>query len=150
MPYDSFSCIKYLYMIYESEKWKWSHSVVSNSVTPWIVAYQAPPSMGFSRQDITFPLGSVLLVFFPPRLQFTVNSNQLLLLFGFIFFSLPIEADPGRFSRYHSLILFFTNGVLWFMGSQRVGHDWATELNWINNLCNLFTVSTQHIEINGW
>ena len=25
-------------------------------------------------------------------------------------------------------------GVLWFMGSQRVGHDWATELNWeLNN-----------------
>ena len=23
-------------------------------------------------------------------------------------------------------------GVLWFMGSQRVGHDWATELNWTN------------------
>ena len=22
-------------------------------------------------------------------------------------------------------------GVLWFMGSQRVRHDWATELNWI-------------------
>ena len=22
-------------------------------------------------------------------------------------------------------------GVLWFMGSQRVGHDWVTELNWI-------------------
>ena len=21
-------------------------------------------------------------------------------------------------------------GVLWFMGSQRVGHDWATEVNW--------------------
>ena len=21
-------------------------------------------------------------------------------------------------------------GVLWSMGSQRVGHDWATELNW--------------------
>ena len=21
-------------------------------------------------------------------------------------------------------------GVLWFMGSQRVGHDWATEMNW--------------------
>ena len=34
-------------------------------------------------------------------------------------------------------------GVLWFMGSQRVGHDWATELNWpyftdvrIKYLCN--------------
>ena len=23
-------------------------------------------------------------------------------------------------------------GVLWFMGSQRVRHDWATELNWTN------------------
>ena len=22
-------------------------------------------------------------------------------------------------------------GVLWFMGSQRVGHNWATELNWM-------------------
>ena len=22
-------------------------------------------------------------------------------------------------------------GVLWFMGSQRVGHDWETELNWM-------------------
>ena len=21
-------------------------------------------------------------------------------------------------------------GMMWFMGSQRVGHDWATELNW--------------------
>ena len=29
-------------------------------------------------------------------------------------------------------------GVLWFMGSQRVGQDWATELNWteLNVLCS--------------
>ena len=26
-------------------------------------------------------------------------------------------------------------GMLWFMGSQRVGHDWATELNWICQFC---------------
>ena len=25
-------------------------------------------------------------------------------------------------------------GVLWFMGSQRVGHDWATELNWNHSM----------------
>ena len=25
-------------------------------------------------------------------------------------------------------------GVLWFMGSQRVGHDWVTELNWTDIL----------------
>ena len=24
-------------------------------------------------------------------------------------------------------------GVLWFMGSHRIGHDWATELNWWNS-----------------
>ena len=28
-----------------------SHSVVSDSATPWTVAYQAPPSMGYSRQE---------------------------------------------------------------------------------------------------
>ena len=28
-------------------------------------------------------------------------------------------------------------GVLWFMGSQRVRHDWATELNWSTRLCLL-------------
>ena len=45
--------------MHESEKWKWSRkkkknwsrSVVSVYTTPWTVAYQAPPSMGFSRQE---------------------------------------------------------------------------------------------------
>ena len=33
-------------------KWKWSHSVsVWLFVTPWTTAYQAPRSMGFSRQQ---------------------------------------------------------------------------------------------------
>ena len=30
------------------------------------------------------------------------------------------------------------SGVLWFMGSQRVGHDWATELNWYPYHCPIF------------
>ena len=42
-------------------------------------------------------------------------------------------------------------GVLWFMGSQRVGHDWVTELNWTDlrsrkNKChyhNLLEASSQ-------
>ena len=34
-----------------SEKWQWSRSVVSDSETPWTAAYQAPLSMGFSRQE---------------------------------------------------------------------------------------------------
>ena len=38
--------------MHESEKWKWSRSVISDSfVAPWTAAYQAPPSMGFSRQE---------------------------------------------------------------------------------------------------
>ena len=37
--------------MHESEKWKWSRSVVQPSATPWTAAYQAPPSMGFSRQE---------------------------------------------------------------------------------------------------
>ena len=32
-------------------KWKWSRSVMYDSATPWTVAYQASPSMGFSRQE---------------------------------------------------------------------------------------------------
>ena len=31
-------------------------------------------------------------------------------------------------------------GVLRFMGSQRVGHDWATELNWTSNTVNLSSI----------
>ena len=38
--------------MHESEKWKWSCSVVSDSANPWTAAYQAPPSMGFSRQRV--------------------------------------------------------------------------------------------------
>ena len=37
--------------MHESEKWKWSRSVMSDLVTPWTAAYQAPPSMGFARQE---------------------------------------------------------------------------------------------------
>ena len=29
-------------------------------------------------------------------------------------------------------------GMLWFMGSQRVGHDWATELNWTDTVLMFF------------
>ena len=38
------------YCIHGGGLW-WSRSVMSDSVTPWTVAHQAPPSMGFSRQE---------------------------------------------------------------------------------------------------
>ena len=37
--------------MHDTEKWKWSRSVVCNSVTPWTAAHQAPPSMRFFRQE---------------------------------------------------------------------------------------------------
>ena len=30
-------------------------------------------------------------------------------------------------------------GVLWFLGSKRVRHDWETELNWMCLICLIFT-----------
>ena len=38
-------------------------------------------------------------------------------------------------------------GMLPFMGSQRVGHDWATELNWINLLINLLINMGEKIHV---
>ena len=34
-------------------------------------------------------------------------------------------------------------GVLWFKGSQRIGHNWATELNWIEywTICSIVSCS---------
>ena len=43
-------------------------------------------------------------------------------------------------------------GVLRFMGSQRVRHDWATELNWMTNQCcsYVFTLCSERIkEVEG-
>ena len=40
-------------------------------------------------------------------------------------------------SELRELVMDRRRGVLWFMGSQRVGHDWATELNW-TEVCHIF------------
>ena len=74
-----------------SNAWKWklkgkSLSRVRLLATPLTAAYQAPLSIGFSRQEY--------------------------------WSGVPLPSPTGR------------PGVLQFMGSQRVGHNWATELNW--------------------
>ena len=54
--------LEWVHISHESEKWKWSRSVFA---TPWTAAYQAPPSMGFSRQEhwsglpLPSPIGDV-------------------------------------------------------------------------------------------
>ena len=48
---EHWSGLPFLSPMHESEKWKWSLSVMSDSATPCTEAYQAPPPMGFSRQE---------------------------------------------------------------------------------------------------
>ena len=49
---------------------------------------------------------------------------------------LTLPPSLGNLAYY---IYYIWPGVLWFMGSQRVRHNWATELNWtersLNNKC---------------
>ena len=51
--------------MYHLKCWRISHSVVSNSVTPWTIAHKAPLSMGYSRQEywsgLPFPSPGYLL-----------------------------------------------------------------------------------------
>ena len=54
-------------------KWKWSRSVVSDSATPWTLAHQALPSMGFSRQEYGVCCHFLLQRIFP-----TQGSNPVL------------------------------------------------------------------------
>ena len=78
----------------ESEKWKWSRSVLRLFVTPWNVAYQAPLSMGFSRQEywsgLPFPSSGDLpnpgIKLWSPALQADALPSEL----------------PGKMGRYES------------------------------------------------
>ena len=59
-----------------SNAWKWKGKVKSlNCVrlcaTPWTVAYQAPPSMGFSRQEYTMEMSLDL------QICFDINKNPI-------------------------------------------------------------------------
>ena len=75
--------------MHESKKWKWSCSVVWDSSRP-PAAYQAPPPMGFSRQEYwsglplpslnpSFKTEFILSTFFSPL--FTAETGLLILIF---------------------------------------------------------------------
>ena len=48
-------------------KWKWSRSVVSDSATPWTVAYQAPPSWDFPSKSAGVDCHFLLQGIFPTQ-----------------------------------------------------------------------------------
>ena len=95
--------------MHKSEKWKWSHfSRVRLSATPWTAAYQAPPSMGFSRQEYWsgVPLPSPHGVL--ERLNKTaVEKSQPLALMNAHYYPVPLLLRPWHspVSWQHSLLL---------------------------------------------
>ena len=72
-----------------SNAWKWKVKVKSLSrvrllATPWTAAHQAPPSMGFFRQEYWsgVPLPSPIYMLATPKCMFPIESS--LLNYGFI------------------------------------------------------------------
>ena len=76
---------------------KWSRSVVSNSVTSWTVAYQAPLSIGFSRQEywsgLPFPF---------PVTDIVVNINGLIWQHFLFLYFWPFFLSYSYFSSFSS------------------------------------------------
>ena len=85
----------------------------------------------------------------------SIKSNSKSDLGIFNFYMLVLERVPAQWTWIwvNSGSWWWTGrpGMLWFMGSQRVGQDWTTELNWScwseNCIC-LATVVTQRYTYN--
>ena len=121
-----------------SNAWKWKVKVKSLSrvrlvATPWIAAYQAPLSMGFSRQEYWSGLPAIYLgvskraslvaqmVKNPPTMQETWVRS--------LGWEDPLEEGMATDSRILVWRIPWTEepGGLQSMGSQRVRHDWVTK-----------------------
>ena len=108
--------------------WVKSLSLVWLSATPWTVAHQAPPYMGFSRQEywsgLPFPSPGDLP---DPGIEPRSPSLQAdALPYAYIFYSCIFSIDY----ELNPVLCWWTGklGGLQSMGSQRVRHDWVTEL----------------------
>ena len=83
-----------------SNAWKWKVKVKSLSrvrllATPWTAAHQAPPSMGFSRQEYWsgVPLPSPILYFRDCQVQLVCRSTSIHLLFSQSFIRIQTHID---------------------------------------------------------
>ena len=143
-----------------SNAWKWkvkvkSLSRVRPSATPWTAAYQAPLSMGFSRQEYWSGVPSpspkqyiymcvcmyIYIYIHTHRctwyVSYTISfmnlsksiyrASQVALVVK----DLPAREGDGTHSSTLAWRIPWTEepGALQSMGSRRVGHDWATSLS---------------------
>ena len=129
--------------MHESEKWKWSLSVVSDSATSWTVAHQVPPSMGFSRQEYW----SGLLFFIIFKNSSCGQSHSLFLISpvscGIYFYTweLHVYADIIYYISLYMVLAPHSSTLAWkipwmeepgglqSMGLLGLGHDWTTSLS---------------------
>ena len=142
--------------ISSSNAWKWKVKVKSLSrvwllATPWTAAYQAPPSMGFSRQEYWsgVPLPSPFLslayinLFSIKTSKYLAFNTYLMVVwmyflswincfYSFIF--LQLYNSEKAMAPHSSTLAWKTPwtqepGRLQSMGSRRVRHDWVTSLS---------------------
>ena len=125
-----------------SNAWKWKVKVKSFScvwllATPWTVAHQAPPSMGFFRQEYWsgVPSPSPSLNRWIPLLTFLTLINILLIVNYYLNIKLSLTFNSEKAMAPHSSTLAWKipwteePGRLQSMGSLRVGCNWATSLS---------------------
>ena len=109
-----------------SNAWKWKVKAKSLSrvlllATPWTVAYQSPPSMGFSRQEywsgVLLPWGAMYIYIYMCvciYIYIYILEQALAAHSSTLAWKIPWMEDPGRPQS---------------MGSLGVGHDWATSIS---------------------
>ena len=113
---------------------RWCHSTISSSVVPFSSCLQSFPTLGSFQMSQFFASGgqnigvSASVSVLPMNIQDWLVGSP----------CSPRDSQESsptpQFTSINCLALSFLwwigrPGVLWFMGSQRVRHDWATELN---------------------
>ena len=124
-----------------SNAWKWkvkvkSLSRVQLSATPWTAAYQAPPSMGISRQEYWsgVPLLSLIYIYIYTHTHIYVCVTESHTKKNSTFWNSVMFISEKAMAPHSSTLAWKfpwmeEHGRLQSMGSQRVGHDWATSLS---------------------
>ena len=136
--------------MHDSEKWKWSHWAMSDFVTPWTVAYQAPPFMGFSRQEywsglpLLSPEKHLLLLYWLCQSLWLCGYNKLW----------KILQEMGIPDHLTCLL---KNLCVGQEATARAGHgttDWLQIGKGVHQGCILspclFNLYVEHIMRNGW
>ena len=111
-----------------SNAWKWKVKVkslrcVQLLVTPWTVAYQAPPSMGFSRQEYWsgVPLPSLIMEYYSAIKKNIFES----VLMRWMKLEPVIQSDISQKEKQHSTITYIYE--LWKDGNGNPVYETAKE-----------------------